>query len=472
MEKKLSRRSLLRVFGIGATATWLAACAPKVIKETVVVEKEVEVEKEVTTVVEKEVEKVVKETVIVEQAAAEPEGEVIFWGHDQHPLDLAAEGFAQKYPKITWVSPHPADWGAKLNAAFASGTGCPDLVWLEATQVQDFGCNDLLFDVTPILEPVAEDFHPAKLAETFVTKTGKHVGWPGDLSVSGYYYRYDQFEAMGYGDVDWEAMTYDDFILMAKDIAGKGKYLFCFPASGWSALFNLVLQQLGGLLVSQDGQQIMVGDEKGIEAMRIVKSLYDTGAGLDVEWWSAPYWASVQDGTLIGDFAAAWSKGFWEAQIKTPEQGAGYWRIAKFPGGENIKYRTGIWGGATLCIPNCAENKENAMLYQQYALGSLEGCALAGGWGIIPSYRPYLASSLFKSARSIIFGDWAFNEFWAEQEKGLSQEYYRPAGWGAVDAIIGREMMSIILGEKPIEAGMQEIVELATPDFERTMCKL
>ena len=79
LKKKLSRRNLIKMAGLAAVGT-LAACAPKVVKETVVVEKEVEkivketvevekeVEKEVTRLVEKEVEKIVKETVVVEKA--------------------------------------------------------------------------------------------------------------------------------------------------------------------------------------------------------------------------------------------------------------------------------------------------------------------------------------------------------------------------------------------------------------------
>jgi len=55
-DKKLKRRDFLRGLALAAGGTALAACAPKVVKETVVVEK----------VVEKPVEKVVKETVIVE----------------------------------------------------------------------------------------------------------------------------------------------------------------------------------------------------------------------------------------------------------------------------------------------------------------------------------------------------------------------------------------------------------------------
>ncbi|NLG50641.1 MAG: extracellular solute-binding protein, partial [Chloroflexi bacterium] len=77
MNAMLSRRELLRGFGVGAAAVTLAACQPKVVekivKETVLVKEEVE--KEVTTVVEKEVEKVVKETVVVPQDVSK----IVFW---------------------------------------------------------------------------------------------------------------------------------------------------------------------------------------------------------------------------------------------------------------------------------------------------------------------------------------------------------------------------------------------------------
>ena len=124
-----------------------------------------------------------------------------------------------------------------------------------------------------------------------------------------------------------------------------------------------------------------------------------------------------------------------------------------------------------MVTPKCAENRDNAILFMKYALGSLEGAALCGSWGIVPSYRPYLSSSLFLNMKTPLFGDWPFNEFWAAQEKELSLEYFRPAGWGAVDAIIGKEMPPILEGELSVEEGMARIVEIASADFERTKCK-
>ena len=453
MNRKLTRRVFMRLFGSGAAAAAIAACQPQVVTETVVVKETVEVKVE------------------VEKPAPSVAGELIFWGHDQHPIDLAATGFVERYPDIEWVSPHPADRGQKIRAAMAAGSGCPDLFWAEATDAQDWGCNDLLTDLTEELAPYKDDFHPLKMNETFIAKTGKNIGWPGDISVSAYYYRPEKFEEAGFADVDFDALTYDDFCLMASEMAKQGLYSFVFPGDGWSALYMFTLHQLGGTVVSQDGQSIMAGDDLGVQAMSIVKQLWDCGGGLDVAWWSAPYWAAIQEGTLVGDFAAAWAKGFWEAQIATADAGIGQWRLAPFPTAAGIKYRSGVWGGAQLINAKCSKNRDNAIAYMKYAFGTIEGSALAGSWGIIPGYRPYLASPLFLRDKSPVFGEWMFNEFWAKQEKELSTEFYRPAGWGAVSSIIGREMMPIMKGEIGLEDGMAKIVEMSTPDFERTKCK-
>ncbi|MFN8490632.1 MAG: extracellular solute-binding protein [Caldilineaceae bacterium] len=406
-------------------------------------------------------------------APAAQSKEVIFWGHDQHPIDLAAEGFVQKYPDIKWVSPHPADRVEKIKAAMAAGSGCPDLFWAEATDAQDWGCNDLLTDLTDQLKGELNQYHPLKVNETFIAKSGKYVGWPGDISVSGWWYREDKLKEAGHGDIDFEKLTWPDFLGVAKDLKSKGMYAFVFPADGWSALFMFALHQLGGSPVSKDGQKITAGDEKGVHAMQIVKQLWDAG-GLDVGWWSPPYWAALKEGKLVGDFAAAWAKGFWEAQLKETGDsgGAGHWRVAKFPTGDGIKYRSGVWGGAQLVNPKAGPNRDNAFKFMKYALGTVEGASRCGKWGIIPSYRPYLESKEFLDLRSPIFGDWEFAKFWASQEKELSTEYYRPAGYGAVEQAIGKEMVPILKGEETVEAGMQRIIDIATPDFERTKCKM
>jgi len=442
---KLSRRQLLKLMGsIVATPMFLTACTLTSVSSP--------------------------------QASSEPtptaeQTELIFWGHDQHPLDLAAEGFVQKNPQIHWVSPHPAEIYRKIQTAMAAGTGCPDLFWAEALEAQTWGCQDLLTDLSDRLKPALEQYHPLKINESLIAKTNKYVGWPGDLGVSGWYYRQDKLQEAGYGNIDFDNYTWQDFCEMAAALKAKGLYAFAFPAGGWNPLFMFVLHQLGGTAVSQDGQSITVGDDKGIRAMQIIKQLWDAG-GLDVDIWSIPYWSALKEGKLLGDFAAAWARGFWETQLGQGGESSGIeqWRIAKFPTGAGIKYRTGVWVSSQLVSLRCGKNVTDAVNFMQYALGSLEGATRCGKWGIIPAYRPYLAAKDFLDLRSPLFGEWAFDEFWAGQEQELSTEYYRPAGWGAVNDVINTEMVSILKDEENVEDGMKRIVDIATPDFERSKC--
>jgi len=108
MLTKVSRRHVLRLFAVATGAT-LAACAPKIITQTVVVKEEVEkVVKETVVVTEEKVvekEKVVKETVVVDANAAkqaEMKGKIVWdtfranppWDKDR------IDSFKEKWPNV------------------------------------------------------------------------------------------------------------------------------------------------------------------------------------------------------------------------------------------------------------------------------------------------------------------------------------------------------------------------------------
>jgi len=398
--------------------------------------------------------------------------ELIFWGAAQHPIDLAAEGFMEEYPDIEWHSPHPVDYAKKITVALAAGAGLPDLYWADATEAQTWGCQKLLADLTEPLQPEIAHYHPAKLAESFSIRRDRYIGWPGDLGLSGWYYRADKFKELGWDEAKLAAITWPDFITMAVDLRQQGLYVCSFPADGWSMLFFLLLQQVGGTAISQNGKRITVGNQKGIDAMYIVRHLWESGGGLNVSYGSDAYWTALREGQLIGDFAPAAAKPTWEANLKdaTAPTVLGNWRLAPLPTGDNIQYRTGIWGGSQLVMPKAAKNQKNALLLMKYALATVEGAARYSAGNLIPAYRPYLQSAACQAQRSPLFGDWPFCSFWASQEKQLSPDYSRPAGWDAVNAAVEQEMMAIVLDAYSVEDGMSRIAEIARPEFERTRC--
>lgn len=396
---------------------------------------------------------------------------LVFWGDEQHPINLAATGFTAAHPALEWQALHPADHVEKMKTALAAGADLPDLYWAEAPLAQSWGCQQVLTDLTDHLTPELANYHPAKSAESLLFKHGVYIGWPGDLGLSGWYYRQDQLQTLGWQERDLTALTWSAFIEMTAALREEGLYSFCFPADGWSPLFFLLLHQVGGSAVSQDGATITVGDEKGIHAMRLLKQLWEAGGGLEVDWWQPPYRQALKEGKLVGDFAPAWARGFWEAALASAdEQSLGHWRVAPLPGGADIQHRTGIWGGGQLVTPKAAPNPEGALQFMRYALASLEGATHYGAASVVPAYRPYLGLSAFTDQRSPLFGDWSFGQFWAEQEQELSPTYVRPPGWEAVNRAVRQEMMSIVFDSYSVEDGMSRIVEIALPEFKQAQC--
>lgn len=397
---------------------------------------------------------------------------LLFWGDEQHPLNLAAVGFMTAHPEIEWQAPHPVEHVEKMKTALAAAADLPDLYWAEAPLAQSWGCQQLLTDLTDHLTPELANYHPAKSAESLVVKHGIYIGWPGDLGLSGWYYRQDHLQTMGWQAADLTTSTWPAFIEMTTALHQEGLYSYCFPVAGWTPLFFLILHQVGGSPISQDGAEITVSDEKGIYAMHLLKDLWEAGGGLAVDWWQAPYWQAIKEGKLVGDFAPAWARGFWEAALQDAEAtaGLGEWRVAPLPGGDGIQHRTGVWGGGQLVTPKGAANPEGALKFMHYALASLEGATHYGAASVVPAYRPYLASAAFTEQRSPLFGGWSFGQFWAKQEQELSPAYVRPAGWDAVNSAVQQEMMDIIRDAYSVEDGMSRIVERALPAFTQTHC--
>jgi multiple sugar transport system substrate-binding protein len=142
--QKLSRRDFLRGAGLTGLGLTLAAagCQPK------------------TVIVEKEVEKIVKETVVVEKEAPTPAPmEVVqiqhaHWGRPiqgeawQQCLDF----FMERFPYIEVERIHiPSNYPDKMMTAFAAGTG-PDVLRISGQMVDVLALQGSLLALEPFIE--------------------------------------------------------------------------------------------------------------------------------------------------------------------------------------------------------------------------------------------------------------------------------------------------------------------------------
>jgi multiple sugar transport system substrate-binding protein len=228
---KISRRRLLKLLGVGLGAAVLAACQPKIVYETKIVEKEVErVVKETVIVagtpqvVEKVVEKVV-------QAAPKEKIQINFAtpggvGLERTMYTNFVYRFMDENPDIrvnvsfeSW-----ADYMTKLPTILAAGM-TPDVCHAHWTIAMDYIYNGAFIDHTPFMDRdgIKRTDFIVELMDEFA-HGGKQFMLPKDSALYGCYYNMTMFDKYGvpYPKLDW---TIDDFVttatLMTRDDAGR-----------------------------------------------------------------------------------------------------------------------------------------------------------------------------------------------------------------------------------------------------------
>lgn len=406
-------------------------------------------------------------------SAQEPDptlkGTLTFWGHGDHPLNRIRDAFLKKYPNVNLDWQQYEDYAAKFQTAMAAGTGAPDLYWAEAFQVQQYGSKGALLDVSDVIAKHKNEFVPGKLAEAFVPANNAYYGVPGDLSVSGIYYRADILKDMGI-EIP-EDMMYSDFLEILKKIKAKGKNAVLYPKGGtfvaaaqWAWFDN----QFGGSgPATCDNKKITLNDEAGINAVKLIKSIYDTGATLQADFWTPEYWNAINTSQLVLDLCPAWARGFWESNVDKSLMGK--WALAPLPRAVKGGPRTAIWGGATLIATAGTKEPELARKFMEFAFCSMEGATAAGDWGIIPGYLPYLEGP-FQKLDTKLFGSQNISKTWLMLAKELSTSFCRTQVYGAaVDEKLTPAMDSMITGGADIEATMKKLaddVNQVLPDYQ------
>jgi lactose/L-arabinose transport system substrate-binding protein len=454
MSRTHSRRAFLTgSLGLGALGA-LAACqsgTPPTPAERVV-------ERVVTQVVEKE--KIVERQVTVVAAApakAKTQGTIVFWGHDNHPVPNAAPGFEERNPNVKFKAEALGDWLVKFRTTLASGTDVPDLVWLEATTVQELGAKDVLLDVTDIVAPNRDKLSKGKLVETMIAKSSKYMAVPGDIGLCGLWYREDLFAKAGVKEIP-KGYKLEDFVKLSAQLRKEADVAsFVLPKAGYNRIFQLFLSQNGGSVTSLDGVTVTIDDDKGVAAMTQIKQLWDTGGNLDTAIRTPTYWAAVKSGKIASDLMPAWERGFLAGELKSPAEGLGQWRVVPLPAVPNGISVTAQNGGASLASTRFTKNPDAVKAYQEYAFMSVDGATAVGSWGIIPSYLPYLDSPLFQNQKSPVFGDYPFSKVWAELAKDLSTVYARTAVFGEAMTAVNEEMIPMLTGQVPIKDGMKKL---------------
>jgi multiple sugar transport system substrate-binding protein len=261
--KRLSRREFLTLAGAASGAALLAACQPRVVKETVEVP------------VERTVEKIVKETVVVPATPAPEETvEISFmgWGGPEEDEGVRAairvfEG-AEPNIKVTWLHT-PENYSEKMLAMVAAGTP-PDTAFIRNQDYITYAHEGMLLDITDMLKADPVVGRPGYFIEPQETDRCTYNGrWYGIGScwTGGHIYlNADIFDEAGIeppsNDPD-EAWEWDYFVEVCKELTvdanGKHPGESGFDVNNvdrWGVTWNTWWMLLLGPIESNGGKYI------------------------------------------------------------------------------------------------------------------------------------------------------------------------------------------------------------------------
>jgi lactose/L-arabinose transport system substrate-binding protein len=383
--------------------------------------------------------------------------------HANHPFDLVKPLFEAQYPNVVLNMMNNNDMN-EFRTLLATGdsdpTNVPDLFWPEPFDVQALGKTDVLFDCTSLVESHIGEFPEGKLAECYISATGKYASVPGAISVTGLFYRPDIWEQAGVTmPDDW---TWDDFIEAAQQIkANTGAYSLFLPTDGsqWSSvLWSFILAQLDGSITNADGTEVTMDDEKGIAAMQLVKRIYDADIAINDGMFNETFLTACKAGRVASFPMQDWFRQFGlGAAVTTPEEGLGMWRVALLPRAMEGGIRTANFGGANTASTRYTQHPTEVSNFMEFAHMTMEGSRAIAQFGNTPSYLPYLETEEFQSLTAPIFGDQLYNEVWAEAINQYPAHWYKLPVYGEAMGEVDAQMPDILQGNVDIEEGMRAI---------------
>lgn len=281
--KRISRREFLTLAGAAGGAALLAACQPRVVKETV----------------EVPVEKIVKETVIVPATPAPEEVvEITFmgWGatEEDEGVRSAIRVFEGAEPniKVTWLHT-PENYAEKLLAMVAAGTP-PDTAFVDFTNYRTYCRDGLLLDITDMLKADPVIGAPGYFIEPQETERCTYKGrWYGIGScwvAPHIYYNADIFEEEGIeppsNDPD-EAWDWNHFLEVCRqltvDTKGKHPGESGFDVNSverwgihwptWSIPLHAAIASNGGDWLDRNTGLLILDKPEAIEALQAIADL-------------------------------------------------------------------------------------------------------------------------------------------------------------------------------------------------------
>lgn len=358
-----------------------------------------------------------------------------------------ARAYTQEHPNVTVKVLNSADRTAlhtKLSAAFAAGTGGPDIYQLEAGLIDQYLEEpDMFYNLNDYgAGDIQADYLKWAWRQASSADGSFQLGLPADIGPTVVFYRRDLAEAAGLpGDPEGFSASIDTwtkFAAAAQAVKEKtGKSFSGLADLTYNALRD---QSVDEIYYSRQGGAFF-GDSNPY-----VQRAYDyTVKGIQEGWISyagigSPEWKQgLREGAFAAVAGPAWLAG--DIKQSLPES-SGAWRIAQLAEG------AGNWGGSYLTLPKSGRHPKEAYAFIAWLVNKENQQASFMAKGLIPSIPALYDDPAFAALRDGFFGGQQTTVEFGRAASRVKPVFYGPLH-DRTDALFKKALGKVLKGADP-----------------------
>jgi multiple sugar transport system substrate-binding protein len=352
------------------------------------------------------------------------------WWPGKDTLTSIMPEFNQRFPNVA-VSIEEfgnEDVHSKMAVAIESGTGAPDVAYIDQMRIGKFVAQGGIIDVRPAIAPYLDQFVPFKLST--VRGSGDEIyGWPDDIGPTGLWYNKAVFDKYGLS----APVSWDEYLEAGRAMKKDGVALHSLPSTDYfgSLWLGDLVHQNGGSFFAADGK-VTIDTPAVIEVLGYLRRLIDEGLTSQERWWEAEFFTAWTDGKLASFITGSWQMIYWADSLGTPKgQDTGV-RFAPCPSFKAGGAISGNDGGAYFVVTKQSQSPDAANAFCRFVLVSAAGGKAYRDVGLIPAYLPNLKD---EGALAKQFPEYGGQQIWtqvAELAESLPPDYLYPAPYAEV----------------------------------------
>jgi multiple sugar transport system substrate-binding protein len=336
-------------------------------------------------------------------------------------VKATSKDFAGWKANIQTVAANDYATAEKFSLALSGGTGLPDILQLNYTEMPQFAAAGALEELSAAYAPYSADLYAGALQ---VAKyNGGFYAFPGSLNPKLFYYRADLFAE---AKIDPSSIqTTDDFIAAGQKFNRKfpGQYIVNLNTEPQPYVFGEMISAYSPISFAAPDGKYQITSNPGFEQVfSFLRQIHDSKIAYPVDDFTTDWPSAIKNQKICGYLGADWIDEFLPGYATLGQYGK--WKAIPWPELSpmaNQQYGSDA-GGSLFVVPKGARNSEAAIeLLKQWRLSPTGSLASFNANGILPLNKT-TASSVISSLTTAKRPQSTSRTDWLE----LPQHYFGP----------------------------------------------